>query len=121
MSLRVLAAMFLAIGAMVLVMAVSDENEPTSNPQIIAADPAEVSAGDCFGGSVEDADAPISVVAIWDDGSGPIPNTGGTGGFGGTTVNFSFCTSSSDIGKTFTIIATDVNGNSSQITVTVGA
>ena len=84
MSLRVMTATFLAIGALVLLVAVSDENEPTSNPQIVAADPAEVEAGACFGGSVEDADAPINVSAVWNDGGGgAIPNTGGTGGFGG--------------------------------------
>ena len=119
MSLRVLTAMFLAIGALVFLVAVSDENEPTSNPQIIVDLPAQVSAGSCFEGSVEDADGPISVGAVWDDGNGVILNTGGTGGFGGTTVNFEFCTSASDVGRTFTIIATDVNGNFSEVTVTV--
>ena len=119
MSRRALIAMSLGVGMLVLAMAVANENEPTSNPQIIAADPPEVSAGGCFTGVVEDADPPITVSATWDDDSSSVSGTSGTGGFGGTSVRFSFCTSSSDVGRTFTIQAVDGNGNASTLGVLV--
>ena len=119
MSRRVLLAMFLGMGAMLLVLADADEKEPTSNPQIIAPNPAEVIAGNCYSGIVEDNDPPITVSATWDDTGLSVSGTTGTGGFGSSPVSFSFCTTAEDSGRSFTILAVDGNGNAVTHSVTV--
>ena len=119
MSRRVLIAIILGIGMMMLVMAIADEKEPTSNPQIVAPDPAVVSAGSCFEGVVEDNDPPIRVTATWNDTGTSVSGTSGSGGFGGSPVDFSFCTDAGDAGRSFTIRAVDGNGNIATLSVSV--
>ena len=83
-------------------------NDPTEAPTIDAN--CFVDAGDSLGGHADDCDAPIDAEATWDDDGTHLSTSPDLGGFG-TRNAFEFPTSSSDAGRSFTLKATDGNGN----------
>ena len=103
------------LGALAAVKPANDVNDPTAAPSIVS--DCDVDAGDTLSGYAWDCDAPVDVIAKWDD-TGKHVNGSPVMGSSSST-DFDFVTTSNDNGRTFTITAFDGVGNdfSKQITV----
>lgn len=103
------------------VLALSGSGDPDPDPEITAPTPREVVAGQCYSGTVTDCDLD-DIEAIWDDTAGHVSGSPVIDLLNTNSLNFSFCTTNpGDIGRTFTITATDDLGNTTSFQVEVVA
>lgn len=102
------------------VFAISGPGSPNPDPEISSPTPYEVEAGSCYSGTVTDCDL-LDIEAIWDDTSGHVSGSPVVDLLNTNSLDFDFCTDSGDVGRTFTITATDNLGNTTVIQIGVVA